>query len=548
MRRTPADVPPPGAADRWAADQWLDLLSEPAALVANPEGIVIAANARFAALLGCDAGALTGAGLSRLVGAGDTSRLRRAMADRADSTPVTLHFSPGGGTRAVAMACHFGPVQSGRRLLRVSPPRTAPIVRGTPVRGTAGRVRQLERQVEELGQKLTWFREAMDKVGHHVVIFDKRGRLVLCNKIYRDGYRVGDRDLPADVVLEGKTYRELMELRVRYKLHKEFAEEPDKFIEDRMRRFEAGTDHTIYLGNGTVIRTQYRRLADGMGGYIGTDITELVRTEQRQLATEHAYRTKSQFLANMSHELRTPLNAILGFSELIRDATAGPVAASYRDYADDIHAAGQHLLNLINDILDLSKIEVGFMQLREGTVDVADIVRKCCRLVHQHARENHQTIAQAIPLELPCLRADELRLKQIVLNLLSNAIKFTPSGGLVRIAAACRPDGGLDLSVADSGIGMRPEDIATALTPFQQIEQEWRRGRDGSGLGLPLAKTLTELHGARFVIESMPGIGTTVTISMPPERVLRSGAWPARLASVQPFGCAANQSGSPGLG
>jgi two-component system cell cycle sensor histidine kinase PleC len=298
-----------------------------------------------------------------------------------------------------------------------------------------------------------------------------------------------------------------------------------------VRRFESGTDHITYLATGAVVRSQYRRLADGIRVYISTDITELVEKEQKQLATELAYRTKSQFLANMSHELRTPLNAILGFSELIRDATMGPVDARYRSYADDIYAAGQHLLNLINDILDLSKIEVGYMRLREGVVDIADVVRKCCRLVHERARDNDQTIEPAIPPDIPRLFADELRLKQIVINLLSNAIKFTPPGGHVRIAAASRADGGLTLSVADTGIGMRPEEIPTALTPFQQIDRGWRSGRDGTGLGLPLAKTLTELHGATFEIESAPGAGTIVTITMPADRVLSRDRWPARVAA-----------------
>ena len=171
------------------------------------------------------------------------------------------------------------------------------------------------------------------------------------------------------------------------------------------------------------------------------------------------------------------------------------------------------------------------MRLREGVVDIADVVRKCCRLVHERARDNGQTIEPAIPPDIPRLCADELRLKQIIINLLSNAIKFTPPGGHVRIAAASHADGGLTLSVTDTGVGMRPEEIPTALTPFLQIDRGWRSGRDGTGLGLPLAKTLTELHGATFGIDSAPGEGTTVTITMPAARVLHRDWWPARAAS-----------------
>ena len=486
-----------------ASAQWLELLDEPAAVVSLGNAAVIAANQQFAAVLQCDPASLTGRILSHLVSDGDAGTLAHAAA-AADAAECTVHFLADPDLDSAAFACRFGRAQSGLRLLRLSRAETA-----QRAAETAG----------ELRQKLAWFREAIDKVGHSVVIFDRQDRLVLCNKFYRDGYRSGDRVLPPEIPLEGKTYRELMELRVLYKLHKEFADDPEAFIEDRMRRFETGSDCITYLASGHVVRSQYRQLADGIRVYIGTDITELAAKEQMQRAAEHAYRTKSQFLANMSHELRTPLNAILGFSQLIREPTAGPVDAQNRSYADDIHAAGQHLLNLINDILDLSKIEVGRMQLHSGIVDVSDVVRKCCRLVHEHARMERLTLVQDIPPDIPCLMADELRLKQVIVNLLSNAIKFTPSGGCVRIAAAPRANGGLDLSIADTGVGMSATEIGTALTPFQQIDRGLGRSYEGTGLGLPLAKTLTELHGARFEIASTPGVGTVVTITMPRERV-----------------------------
>jgi len=490
-----------------AFDQWLDLLDEPAALIAQGVGSVVAANRAFAAYLPADC-APAAVALASLVHAEDAAALAAAQTAVGGAQAVArlLRGPPPGG----ALLCRFGPVQSGHRLLRLTPiPADAPAAAET-----------LQAEVAELRQKLAWFREAIDKVRHSVVIFDAQGRLAMYNKFYRDGYRNGDRVLPPEIRLEGRTYRELMELRVRYKLHKEFADDPAAFIEDRMRRFEGGDDCITYLATGLVVRSQFRRLADGVRVYIGTDITELMEEEEKHRATALAYRTKSQFLANMSHELRTPLNAILGFSRLILDAAAGPVDARYRGYADDINTAGQHLLNLINDILDLSKIEVGRMELRESTVDIGEVVRNCCRLLHERAREDRLTLAQDVPLDIPCLLADELRLKQVLLNLLSNAIRFTPSGGTVRVAAACRPDGGVDLSVADTGVGMSQADISTALTPFQQIDRGFGRDYEGTGLGLPLAKTLTELHGARFDIESVLDVGTVVTIGMPAERVL----------------------------
>ena len=493
------------------SEHWIDLLEEPVALLAGPDATVLAANAPFTAMLAREPATVTGVRLARLVCPAEAAALGPALSNEAAVT-IALRFPVPGTVSAMTFAGHFGPMRAGRRLLRVSAAATAAAA-PEPAADPGAEAR-------ELRQKLAWFREAIDKVGHSVVIFDAQDRLVLCNRFYREGYRAGDRVLPPEIPLEGKTYRALMELRVQYKLHKEFADDPAAFIEDRVRRFEEGKDAITYLANGRVVRSQYRRLAGGNRVYISTDVTELMEKEEQQRTTELAYRTKSQFLANMSHELRTPLNAILGFSELIRDATAGPVDARYRSYAEDIHGAGQHLLNLINDILDLSKIEVGRMGLREGTVDLCDLVRKCCRLVHERAREDRLTLEQEIPDDLPCVVADEVRLKQILINLLSNAIKFTPAGGRVCVFAVLRPDGGMNLSVSDTGIGMSAEEIGTALTPFHQVDRGFGRSYDGTGLGLPLAKTLTELHGARFEIESAPGAGTLVTIAIPPERVL----------------------------
>jgi len=499
------------------SDQWLELLDEPAALVAHHDGTILAVNNRFAAALSLAATIVVGTTLARLISGDDAEDLSAAVASP-DSASVLLRFQVRDAASPPAFGCWFGPARAGCRLLRLSPPPDVAVA-GVAVADVAPAPHHAA-EVVALRQKLAWFREAVDKVGHSVVVFDAQDRLVLCNKFYRDGYRSGDRVLPPDIALEGKTYRELMELRVRYRLHKEFADDPTAFIADRVKRFEEGRDCITYLATGRVVRSQYRRLSAGNRVYISTDITELVEKEEKQRATELAYRTKSQFLANMSHELRTPLNAILGFSQLIRDASAGPLDSRYRSYADDIHIAGQHLLNLINDILDLSKIEVGRMSLREGPVDIAELVRKCCRLLHERAQEDCLVLKQDVPADIPHLLADELRLKQIILNLLSNSIKFTPYGGHIRVAALPRSDGGLDLSVSDTGIGMHPDDINAALTPFQQIDRGFHRAHDGTGLGLPLAKTLTELHGARFEIASVPAAGTVVTIAMPPERIL----------------------------
>ncbi len=211
------------------------------------------------------------------------------------------------------------------------------------------------------------------------------------------------------------------------------------------------------------------------------------------------------------------MNAIIGFSEMIASALVGPLSARYRDYASDVQTSGRHLLAIINDILDLSKVEAGRLELQETTVALAELLEACRRMVVERAD------AAGVRLEVQptdvAVRADELRLKQVLLNLLSNAVKFTPKGGRVSVATAITGTGDLAIAVTDTGIGMRPEDIPRALEPFGQIEDGAKGSRQGTGLGLPLAVCLTELHHGHIAIDSMPGRGTTVTVTLPAERV-----------------------------
>lgn len=228
-------------------------------------------------------------------------------------------------------------------------------------------------------------------------------------------------------------------------------------------------------------------------------------------------RLKSEFMAHMSHELRTPLNAVIGFSEIIEKQMFGPVGhAAYVDYAGDIHRAGQHLLKLVNEVLDMSKIEAGKLELQEDTVDVSDLVEACVRLVQRQADKARVAILVAAEPAI-AMRADEMRLRQVVINLVSNAVKFTPEGGRVTVTAGTE-DGGCTIRVADTGIGMSPEDIEKAVQPFAQVESHLTRRYEGTGLGLPIARKLVELHGGELRIESAPGRGTTVTVILPPSR------------------------------
>lgn len=258
---------------------------------------------------------------------------------------------------------------------------------------------------------------------------------------------------------------------------------------------------------------------------IGTDITQRVEAEQAVLQArdkaEEANRAKSAFLANMSHELRTPLNAIIGFSEVIRDKSAEADIAKYREYASDIHDSAQHLTSLINDILDLSKVESGAADdLDEEEVDICDIAAAAERLVQPHAAKGGVLLEFDISDGSPPLSADARKLKQIMVNLLTNAVKFSPRGSKVVTRACPTSDGGYMIQVSDEGIGIAAEDVPKAMSLFGQIDGGLDRKYEGTGLGLPLIKALTEQHNGRFTLESEPHVGTTVTILLPPERVL----------------------------
>jgi signal transduction histidine kinase len=252
-------------------------------------------------------------------------------------------------------------------------------------------------------------------------------------------------------------------------------------------------------------------------------------------------RAKSQFLATMSHELRTPLNAVIGFSELLGLESHGKLGdPQYREYAANIRDSGAHLLALINDVLDFAKIDAGRLTLADDEIDVLKLFAATLRIVEGTAADAGLTLCvDPGGDKLPLLKADKRRLKQVLLNLFSNAMKFTPGPGIVTIAARRR---GRDLviTVADTGIGMAPADLPTALEPFGQVDNRLARAYEGTGLGLPLCKQLMELHGGSLSLASTPGRGTVVTLTFPPERLSRPAADTPAPATGEPLqDCAA---------
>ena len=243
---------------------------------------------------------------------------------------------------------------------------------------------------------------------------------------------------------------------------------------------------------------------------------------------EESSRLKSEFLATMSHELRTPLNAILGFSEILKlQMPQAEGDETRREYANSIWMSGRHLLNIIDDVLDMSKVEAGEMTLDCDSFDPVAMLESCLRLVENQAVQNGVKLIFNIASDLPPAFGDERRMKQVLLNLLSNGVKFTPEGGQVSLWLGAGADGTLQFAVSDNGIGIAPSDVEKVLTPFGQVENSYARRFGGTGLGLPIARSLVEMHGGRFTLESTPGEGTKVSFTLPPKA---SGVAPAAFA------------------
>jgi two-component system cell cycle sensor histidine kinase PleC len=262
-----------------------------------------------------------------------------------------------------------------------------------------------------------------------------------------------------------------------------------------------------------------------------------VKSDEARRRAEAANIAKSRFLAQMSHELRTPLNAILGFSEVMKNEVFGPhKVPAYKEYSTDIHNSGEHLLGLINEILDLSRIEAGRYELNETALDLADTVEKCHRLLALRASNRGIAVRESFEPDMPKLWADERAVRQVCLNLLSNGIKFTPRDGEIWLKVGWTNAGGQYLSVRDTGPGIPEEEIPTVLDPFGQGSNAIKSAEQGAGLGLPIVKSIIDLHGGTFTLRSKLHAGTEVIVTFPPQRVM---------SALEPVPAAVNQTTQP---
>jgi two-component system cell cycle sensor histidine kinase PleC len=416
---------------------------------------------------------------------------------------------------------------------------------GLHVIGIAVDVSEQKNLVEKTTAADLRLRDAIETIPEAFVLWDAENRLVLCNSYFQELHR-----LPDAAVVAGTPYETVVAAGKKAIIRTTIANDDSEA--QGARTFEA------QLNDGRWMHISERRTKDGGYVCVGTDITKIKQHEQklmdgekRRIATindlrqsqqalerqtdeladlakkyaeeknraEEANQSKSKFLANMSHELRTPLNAIIGFSEIMEAAMFGPLGVDkYREYSRDIRESGRYLLDVINDILDMSKIEAGGIHLHPETVELDQIVADSLRVVLGRANEKRLTLRSNFAAGIQ-LKADRRALKQIALNLLSNAVKFTPDGGAVTVRGRTHR-GHVTIAIEDNGIGIPKDALHKLGRPFEQVESQLTKRHQGSGLGLAIAKSLTELHGGRMRIRSVLGTGTMVVVRLPREACL----------------------------
>jgi len=388
---------------------------------------------------------------------------------------------------------------------------------------------------QKLERTLGEFSAVMNNIDYGILFMDSELRARLANKAFQDMW-----GFPDELVERSTTMSEFMQFNRHNGIYPVSDDEFDAYVAERVSKVRAGSipPTEMVRADGIVLEYQCIALPDGGRMLTYFDITGRKRTEDALFVAkeeaEIANRTKTEFLANMSHELRTPLNSIIGFAEMLKNEVFGPVGdRKYAEYATDIAASGAHLLNVIGDLLDISKIEANRLDLSETPLDVYELIGFCVRVVGERATEKGVALSIDSDPDLPHLIGDELRVKQILLNLLSNAIKFTPSPGQVTVRSSLE-DGGIVLEVVDTGIGIAPEDLPKVLAPFQQVRPDFTIAGDGTGLGVHLSLRLAELHGGSLAIDSRIGEGTTVAVKFPPDRTVQPASWSQTVKQYPP--------------
>jgi signal transduction histidine kinase/HAMP domain-containing protein len=362
--------------------------------------------------------------------------------------------------------------------------------------------------------------EALETIPAGMVLFDRADQLVMCNSRYRKIYGQLVPWLSPGVVLDAILDAALASGDFRLQGVDEAATKAQYLA--LLRAPESAFE--VQAPDGRWFQVLARRTDRGDGVSVWIDVTETKEREDQMIAArnaaEAANAAKSSFLANMSHELRTPLNAIIGFSEIMVTELFGSLGHDrYKGYAIDINTSGQHLRQVINDILDFSKLDSGTLDLSEAPVVVEEVIAAAKLFVLTMAQKGGVQVLTSLPREPIVMLADELRLKQALINLLSNAVKFTPPGGVVTVSALVE-NNGVCIEVRDTGIGIAPGDLNEVIKPFRQVDSSLARAHDGTGLGLPLAKRLIELHGGELTLESELGAGTVVSVTLPQSRLI----------------------------
>lgn len=399
-----------------------------------------------------------------------------------------------------------------------------------PVADTEGRVRMIDVMARpdmvdsmqlqrERDDAITLLTSLFDASGLGIIVTDHHGRIVRVNDTFLSDYEWRREELLGE---EFTLFLPPEDHSISRKLHHAFIERGKHGTRELQLVKKDGSIADVIVTTALLELSQKRRFM------VTTirDITErknMIRNLRRAKEdADAANRAKSSFLANMSHELRTPLNAIIGFSELMRNKTFGPVGnPKYEDYLEDIHISARHLLEIINDVLDMSKIEAGKVELVESEVSVEEVLESVLRIMSDRAEAAQITLDFQVADKLPHIRADQRLLRQILINLVSNSVKFSQAGQSVRVNASMLPDSHMRISVEDAGCGIPQEKLKHVLEPFGQVADPKYYSGQGTGLGLPLAKAMAELHGGKLTLESQEGVGTRVFLDLPIERTLK---------------------------